>query len=143
MTQRTVHTETIIVVQSTDLLQIRDHLSKTPSEKSSDAFCDVENGFEQYPIHYCMVYHGNSARVQRRKSRQATYKLMTPSVSIYLMTHTLLKMPSIHISFNSSTCQRTMREERGTNASHQPFPPICCCFCFVVVVVCQSDTARC
>ena len=60
---------------------------------------------------------------------------MTPSVSIYLTTHTLLKMRSIHISLDSSTCQRTMREERGTNATHQPFPHT---FVVVVVVVCFS-----
>ena len=111
------------------LLQIRDHLSKIPSEDSSEAFCGVENGFVWYLIHSCMGYHRNSASAQRRKSRQTKHELMTPSVSIYLTTHTLLKMRSIHTSFNSSTCQRTMREERGTNATHQPFPHICCCFC--------------
>ena len=111
------------------LLQIRDHLSKVPSEDSSDAFCGVENGSIRYPIHSCMRYHRNSARAQRRKSRQATHELMTPSVSIYLMTNTLLKMPSIHISFSPPTHQRIMREERGTNASHQPFPHMFVLFC--------------
>ena len=54
------------------VLQIRDHLSKTPSEKSSDAFCDVENGFEQYPIHYCMGYHENSANSATKADKRST-----------------------------------------------------------------------
>ena len=65
---------------------------------------------------------------------------MTPSVLIYLMTNTSIRESSIRTSFLASTHQRTIHKERGTNASHQPFPCMfCCVLLFVVVVAHQID----
>ena len=136
----TMRNQCVGLVELLEVLQIRDHLSKTPSEKSSDVFCGVENGSIRYPN---TLLHGipqESAKAQRRKSRQATYKLMTPSVSIYLMTNTLLKMPSIHISFLGIHPPKDYARGKGNEClpsalSTYMFDMICSCFSHTAITL--------
>ena len=112
-------------------------MSKIPSDNYSDAFCDVENGSIQYPN---TLLHGIPQEFRKSSASQkptSDQKLMTPSVSIYLTTHTLLKMPSIHTSFLGIHLPKDYARGKGNEClpsalSTYMFDMFCCCCCLSV-----------